>query len=249
MFLQWVEDILFIMGLSLTIGDKMKVSTLMTATLLGGALAIFSGCSSDPEEIVEDLLDEVSVYSILLVNDTSSDVTFTGVSRETETQLVSSKRSNSFAFSGGIDISYPAGPTIHFSKGWSGMYVATNCDGKEALHDIEDANNLHVVNLTGAEFAAGSVQIKESDTAAEVVGEQYTNCAITTTSSFNNIVFSYDTMISIDAGNHYKTVRQIDPSFINLGNDMKYYLVAYDDGNISFLPVVKADLNQLVDLP
>ncbi len=52
-------------------------------------------------------------------------------------------------------------------------------------------------------------------------------------------------MISVNGGTNYKTIHQIDPTFVNLGEDMKYYLVAYDDGNISFLPVAKLDLNDL----
>jgi len=226
----------------------MKLSSLLASTLVGGSLVLFSGCSVDPDaaadDIVKGILDEASAYSILLVNGTNSEIEFKGVSRDTELQKVASKSSNSFAFSGAIDISYPTGPAVHFTKGSSGMYVATACNGIKEMHDTEDANTLHVVNLTGAELSAGSVQIKETNASSPVLGTQYQDCAINTTPSFNTLTFTPDTMISVDAGAHYKSIRQIDPSFINLGEDMKYYLVAYDN-NISFLSVIKVDLNQL----
>ena len=227
----------------------MKLSSIIASALLGSTLVMFSGCSADPDaaadNLVHDLFDEASTYSILLVNGTNAEVTFQGISQKTEVQKVSGNNSNSFAFSGAIDISYPNGPTIHYNKGASGMYVATTCSGTKELHDTEDANTLHVLNLTGAELSAGSVQIKEDNASALVSSAQYLDCAINTTKNFNNVTFTYKTMISIDAGSTYKTVRQIDPSFMNLGEDMKYYLVAYGDGNISFLPVVKVDFNQL----
>ena len=74
-------------------------------------------------------------------------------------------------------------------------------------------------------------------------------CALDTTNDFNQITFTQDTMISIDGGSHYKEIRQIDPSFQNLGENMKYYLVAYNDGNLSFLAMAKIDLGQLIPNP
>ena len=226
----------------------MKLSSIIASALLGSTLVMFSGCSTDPdaaaEKVKEDLFSEISTYSIILVNDTSTEVEFTGVSRETETQKVISKSSNSFAYSGSIDISYPS-ESAHTFKKSSGIYVATNCNGKKALHDIETTDNLQVVNLTGAEFSAGSVRVKESNSSTEIPGDLYFDCAINTTSNFNNVTFTLDTLISTDAGAHYKTIRTIDPTFVNLGEKMKYFLIAYDDGNISFLPLIKIDLNDL----
>ena len=227
----------------------MKLSSLMASILLGGSIILFSGCSADPdaaaEKIVEDILSEASVYSILLVNGTDAEVEFQSVSQEVEKQKVSSKKDNSFAFNGATDISYPSGDTVHYNKGKSGIYVATTCNGLTALHDTEDINALHIVNLTGADFSEGSVLIKETNTSAEVSGSVYQDCKINSTPYFNSITFSLDTLISVDAGLHYKTVRQMDPTFVNFGEKMKYYLVAYDDENLSFLPVVKADLTTL----
>ena len=231
----------------------MKLSSLMSSALIGGSLLLFSGCSTDPEavadKIVKDALDEASIYSVWLVNSTTAQVTFRGVSAETETQPVASNHADSFVFNGGIDISYPNAPTIHYNKGYSGIYVAANCSPTKELHGIEDRNTLQVVNLTGAEFSAGTIQIRESNTSTNVLGTQYQDCKINTTSNFNHITFTRDTMISIDGGTQYKAIRQIDPSFTNLGEDMKYYLVAYNDGNLSFLSVAKVDFNQVYNTP
>ena len=226
----------------------MKLSSLMASVLLGGSILLFSGCSTDPdaaaEKIKDDLFSEISTYSIILVNDTSAEVEFTGVSRDTEKQKVISKSSNSFAYSGTIDISYPGESAHTFNKS-SGIYVATNCNGKKSLHDIETSDNLQVVNLTGAEFAAGSIKVKETNTSTPISGDLYYDCAINSTSNFSNVTFTLDTLISTDTGASYKTIRKIDPTFVNLGEEMKYFLIAYDDGNISFLPLVKVDLNDL----
>ena len=231
----------------------MKLSSLMASVLIGGSLLFFSGCSADPEaaanKIFEDALDEASAYSIWVVNSTNAEVTFTGVSAETKKYKVQSNHATSFVFNGSIDISYPNASTIHYKKGASGMYVAAPCSRTQELHGIEDTNNLQVVNLTGAELSAGSVQIKENNTSALVSGAQYRDCAINTTNNFNKIIFTPDTMISIDGGSHYKKIRQIDPSFQNLGEKMKYYLVAYNDGNLSFLSMAKIDLTQLISKP
>ncbi len=227
----------------------MKLSSIIVSGLIGTSVLMFSGCSTDPEKALTDLtdqlLDEASIYSVILVNDTDGNVTFSGVSRETEYQIVQSKNSDSFAFNGAIDVSYSGGDTVTFQKGYSHIYAATHCNGHNHLSGNEDANNLQVLNLTGSDFGAGTLLVKENNDSTPISGALYGDCAITTTSTFNSVEFKYGTEISVDGGAHYKTVRQINPEFVNLGDEMKYCLIAYDDGNLSFVPLAKIDWTQL----
>jgi len=227
----------------------MKLSKIVAAGLLGTSVLLFSGCSADPEQAVKDLTDEllgeISAYSVILVNGTDANITFTGVSRETDTARVRVNSAGSLAFNGAIDVSYPGGSTVTFPKGRSHVYVATDCNGHDHLNQSEDENRLKVVNLTGGDFTAGSVLIRESTTSTPVSGALYKDCEISSTDLFNDVVFTYDTEISTDGGVHYKTIRQIDDSFVNVGDEMKYCLVAYDDGNLSFSALAKIDLTQL----
>ncbi len=227
----------------------MKILSVITSGLLVSSLVVLAGCSADPEAVQEDILSELSTYTISLVNDLATETEFKGVSKDTVYQKVASKKADSFVFSGSMVVSYDGSNSETFTKGKSYTYVATNCNGNGKLTDSEDDNNIHIVNLSGAELGAGDVQIKEHNTSSPVLGTQYVNCAISSTDAFKNIVLSYDSMISIDSGAHFKAVQEIDPTFLPLGDKMKYSLVAYDDGNLSLLYFVKVESGDLQQTP
>lgn len=214
---------------------------------------MFSGCSADPEQAAKDLtdqlLDEASGYSVIVVNDMDHAVTFKGVSRDTESTTVQSKNYDLLMFSGAIDVSYSGGNTVTFQKGKGHTYVATNCNGYKYLSGSEDANNLQVVNLTGIDFTAGMLLVKENNTSAPIQGTLHRTCDISSENAFNRVTFTPSTEISVDGGLHFTTIRKIDSTFINLGDEMKYSLIAYNDGNLSFVPLVKLDLRQMNQQP